>query len=83
MGRYEPTVQEILTIRSYCLLRSPDDLVDTILDEACHRAQSTVTVKYPAGADSWYLADYMYMYAYTPPYDTRHFWTPKILPMIH
>ncbi|KIO02988.1 hypothetical protein M404DRAFT_629584 [Pisolithus tinctorius Marx 270] len=61
MGRYEPTVQEIFTIRSYCLLHSPYELVDIILDEACHWAHSTVTVKYPACADSWYLADHMYI----------------------
>ncbi|KAI5984742.1 hypothetical protein EDC04DRAFT_3149938 [Pisolithus marmoratus] len=64
--RYEPTVQDILNVRSYFLLLRtplPTQLVDTILDEAGYWAHSTVTVEYPAcaNASNWDSADHMYM----------------------
>ncbi|KAI6151604.1 hypothetical protein BKA82DRAFT_1001610 [Pisolithus tinctorius] len=63
-GRHEPTVRDILVVRCYFLLCKPPlpyELVDIILDEVCYWAHSTVTVKYPACADSWYSPDHMYM----------------------
>ncbi|KAI6039225.1 hypothetical protein EDC04DRAFT_3010374, partial [Pisolithus marmoratus] len=63
-GRYEPTVQDILTVRSYFLLLRtplPNELIDTILDEAHYWAHSTVTVEYPVRAGGWGSADHMYM----------------------
>ncbi|KAI6040655.1 hypothetical protein EDC04DRAFT_2566658, partial [Pisolithus marmoratus] len=63
-ARYEPTVQDILTVRSYFLLLRtplPNELIDTILDEAHYWAHSTVTVEYPVCTREWDSADHMYM----------------------
>lgn len=63
-GRYLPTAQDVLTIRSYfLLLRKPlcRELVDVILDEACYWAHSTVEVEYPVRANIWNGKDHMYL----------------------
>ncbi|KAI5992403.1 hypothetical protein EDD15DRAFT_2168209 [Pisolithus albus] len=63
-GRYLPTAQDILTVRSYfLLLRKPlcYELVDIILDEACYWAHSTVEVEYPIRANIWNGKDRMYL----------------------
>lgn len=63
-GRYLPTAQDILTVRSYfLLLRKPlcYELVDIILDEACYWAHSTVEVEYPVRANIWNGKDRMYL----------------------
>ncbi|KAI6126379.1 hypothetical protein EDD16DRAFT_1825728 [Pisolithus croceorrhizus] len=63
-GRYLPTAQDILIVRSYFLLLKKPlcyELVDIILDEACYWAHSTVEVEYPASADPSIGQDRMYL----------------------
>ncbi|KAI6160981.1 hypothetical protein EDD17DRAFT_1482318 [Pisolithus thermaeus] len=63
-GRYLPTAQDILTVRSYfLLLKTPlcYELVDIILDEACYWAHSAVEVEYPVCANLSNGKDRMYL----------------------